>query len=742
MGELAVKSTKWTLDIATRLIKANIRLHNLDALRDDMAIIYVVNHFTRIETVLLPYVLHKHTGKEIWSLAAAELFQGRIGKYLLAMGNVSTKDPDRDRIVVRALLNGEHPWIIFPEGGMIKDKKVVDADGMFRVYNNGQRRPPHTGAAVLALRAEYYRQRLACFRDRPNTDGVIKAVLERFGLESVEQALSKRTVLVPVNITYFPSRSQDNVALKIARAMAKDLSRRAVEELSFEGTVLSKNTDVDITLGDPIAASDFLQQAPDCPLLLKAVQDNLAAMEEDPASGFNDAARRLMIRYMADIYRNTTINYDHVFATLIRYQRSRKFTERAYRNRVFLCVHQIKELGFHRLHPALERTYRDILYEEKSPMYDEFLALCVAEGVLRKDGDQYAKASPPGKPDFHTMRSSKLATVIMNEVEPLTLLTSIIQTVAQTPRTVLSSKIRKLFIDEDSRIFEEDYAAFQKAEETKPPEVGRPFLLLPPRIRAGIVLVHGYMSAPLEIRALADYLFTRGYAVYGVRLKGHGTSPEDLAGTKWEEWYESVNRGYAVIKSLTDDIILGGFSTGGVMAMLGAGRKRDHIRAVFSINAPLHLRNYMARFASTFVSMNNLLARIKRGSTGWEFAQNSPENRHINYFRNPVAGVKELGEAMEAMEAALKDVCVPALVIQGYRDPVVDPSSGEGIFRRIGSQQKELVLLNYDRHGVVNGEGSLEVFERVDRFLQQVGMKAILPVVEEEPDLVQAPKVS
>ncbi|MFA6244990.1 MAG: 1-acyl-sn-glycerol-3-phosphate acyltransferase, partial [Candidatus Hydrogenedentales bacterium] len=105
----AVKSTKWTLDIATRFIKANIRLHNLEALEDDMAAIFVVNHFTRVETVLLPYAIHKHTGKEVWSLAAAELFKGRIGQYLLAMGNVSTKDPDRDAIIVRSLLKGEHP---------------------------------------------------------------------------------------------------------------------------------------------------------------------------------------------------------------------------------------------------------------------------------------------------------------------------------------------------------------------------------------------------------------------------------------------------------------------------------------------------------------------------------------------------------------------------------------------------------------------------------------------------------
>ncbi|MFA6244006.1 MAG: alpha/beta fold hydrolase, partial [Candidatus Hydrogenedentales bacterium] len=614
-------------------------------------------------------------------------------------------------------------WIIFPEGGMVKDKKVVDHQGMFRVYSQSGRRPPHTGAAVLALRAQYYRERLACFLERPGMEHVVKTLLERFGLESIDEALHKRTVLVPVNITYFPIRSQENVVLRLARAMSKDLSRRATEELAFEGTVLSKDTDVDITFGDPIVVADYFQ-SPDCPVFLDAVQDNLNAMEEDPESGFNEAARRLMIRYMAEIYRNTTVNYDHIFGTLIRYQRARKFTERAYRNRIFLCVHQIKQLGHHRLHHVLDRSYRDILYEDASPMYGDFLDLCVREGMLRREGDAYVRVAQSQKEaDFQTARSTELTTVIANEVEPLTLLTGIIRNVAQTPRSVLSSKIRAIMLQEDLDIFESDYAEFAIAGESKPPEVGRPFLLIPPRYKAGIVLVHGYMSAPLEVRALAEFLYGRGYAVYGVRVRGHGTSPENLARTQWEDWYESVNRGYAIVKSLTDNIILGGFSTGGVLALLAAGRKRDKIRAAFSINAPMQLRRYMARFASTLVSMNNLAAYIKRGSTGWEFVENHPENRHINYFRNPLVGVKELGEAMDAMEPVLKDICVPTLVIQGYRDPIVDPSSGESIFRRIGTSDKELTFFDRGRHGIVNGEGAREVYDRVDRFLMWAEQK-------------------
>ncbi|MCA9419166.1 MAG: hypothetical protein KC917_23020, partial [Candidatus Omnitrophica bacterium] len=65
MGSFAFKATKWTLDLATKIIKADVRMHNHEAIQDDMAIVFVVNHFTRIETLLLPYEIHRHTGKEV-----------------------------------------------------------------------------------------------------------------------------------------------------------------------------------------------------------------------------------------------------------------------------------------------------------------------------------------------------------------------------------------------------------------------------------------------------------------------------------------------------------------------------------------------------------------------------------------------------------------------------------------------------------------------------------------------------
>ena len=168
--------------MASKLLKSDVRMHNIDLIKDDMSIIFAVNHFTRLETLLLPYEINKQTGKEVWSLAASDLFVGRIGNYLRKMGAVSTKDPDRDKLIVHALLKGEHPWIIFPEGQMIKDKKVLDPHGEFSVFNSDKRRPPHKGIANLALRAEFYRYKLECIYNSPARDG-LEETKARFGID-------------------------------------------------------------------------------------------------------------------------------------------------------------------------------------------------------------------------------------------------------------------------------------------------------------------------------------------------------------------------------------------------------------------------------------------------------------------------------------------------------------------------------------------------------------------------------
>jgi len=137
------------------------------------------------------------------------------------LGAISTADVHRDRILIHALLTDEHPVIIFPEGQIIKDKKIVEK-GKYMIYNAGIRRPPHSGAARIALCTQFVREKLRKLRSIGD-DVSLNRYAEHFGFarEEVYRIVSKETYIVPVNITYYPVRARDNALSQLIRRFSK-----------------------------------------------------------------------------------------------------------------------------------------------------------------------------------------------------------------------------------------------------------------------------------------------------------------------------------------------------------------------------------------------------------------------------------------------------------------------------------------------------------------------------------------
>jgi esterase/lipase len=307
-----------------------------------------------------------------------------------------------------------------------------------------------------------------------------------------------------------------------------------------------------------------------------------------------------------------------------------------------------------------------------------------------------------------------------NEIEPLKKLTIGMEYLMVYPDSYIRQKIRNRFLEVDKRLFEEEYNKYYVEGESKPKEIGAPFFQRRLLRNQGVILVHGYMAAPEEIRPLADHLYQNGYTVYGVRLRGHGTAPEDLAIQTWEKWYHCVGRAYIIMKNSTKSFVICGFSTGAGLALLQAANKPGKFAGIISINGPVKLKNSSSKFSRIIVIWNKFLTKIKVRKGKVEFVKNDPENPNINYFRNPVHGVYELEKLISTLKDKLADVKEPVLVIQGSDDPVVNPVSGLDIFSSLGSVNKQLVHMNADHHGILRGKESAQVKTKVLEFVRQV----------------------
>ncbi len=118
---------------------------------------------------------------------------------------------------------------------MVKSKKIIEK-GRFMVSYAGGKHPPHTGAATLALRAEFYRQRIQELTTRAPEEA--SRLMKIFNIDSVDAVSRHSTTIVPVNITYFPIRARENTLSSLAQQLVEKLPDRAIDEIMTEGTML------------------------------------------------------------------------------------------------------------------------------------------------------------------------------------------------------------------------------------------------------------------------------------------------------------------------------------------------------------------------------------------------------------------------------------------------------------------------------------------------------------------------
>lgn len=744
ISERNYKRTRLVLDILRRFLKVNIKVHSHTD-QFEKGDIFLFNHFARFETFIPQYLIFEETGDISRSLAASELFNdAAFGNYLLSIGAVPTTYPDIIHFMACEINRG-YKTIIFPEGAMIKDRRVLGPKGKFRIYSRDRKtfRKPHTGAAVIALHAQQMRDLFVLAHERQNQP-LIEAMTPLFNADNPDYALmaaSEPVRIVPANITFHPLRGDDNFLSKIAERLGTVKSERMEEELIIEGNILFKDTDMDIRLGEPICIQDFYRRS-DRFLLRSRYLLQKEPGVEGPASRLLNRlevirsevlSERIMLDYMKSIYSLLTVNMSHlcaeiIFALLERYKQkavSKDFFARS----LYLVIkklQQCKEVFLHRGLMDPDR-YGSLLDARNRELRDFFLT-SAASGLIQEQDEQYIfQPTLEQQYDFDEIRIKNFIRVRHNEVRP-------IKEIEQTVREVLTryeihnapDSVAAMLFDDDRRSYQRNMTIFCKArydevnkEETRRLS-GDPFFMIPEtqnRPKIGVLLIHGFTASPAEMRPLGEFLYENGLVTYGVRLKGHGTSPCDLDSRNAEDWYRSILRGWEVLRMTCAKVFVTGFSMGGCMALRLAAEKGNEIDGLISISTSLRIRNKNIVFANLVNQINKLVGALPYLDGIKRFNTSTAENPEINYRNIPISAIHEFKKLMERTEQSLEEVNQPILIIQGEEDPTVDPLSAEIIHENISSEDKKLVMVDADKHVIVLEKGST-VHQEVLQFIE------------------------
>ncbi len=663
----------------------------------DKQVMFVSNHFTRFETFVLPYIIHLHKNYSVRSLSHSGFFKGLFGTYLSALGAIAENDPMRNKIIIRDLMEAKSNWLIYPEGMLVKNKKIYKK-GKFILESPEYKGFPHTGAALLALKAQLKKREMLVKKEKT---------------VSLQEDLAKASIkIVPVYISYYPIRPEDNYIKSLAQKLVKKLPARLEEELQVEGSLLLKSN-IHIHFQKPIDVWKFTEKR-------TKVLRNLFFLPLKIRRGLMYQKIRFSLTrfYMKRLYEGMDINMDHLFLALIKMGK-KSVTIEHLKKMIILLYLMIKNEEKYSAHLLLKKEIAFLLENQKSKAFDSILNLALSENLVKKKESILLidKTKLVEKVAFHQIRLVNVCQVIFNELMPLRYFFKYIQKIPfksydQTLKKI-SYEIRRF----DEKEYEKDYQKTYQKKISKPKEIGSPFFLKGSK-KTGVVLSHGYGASPGEVLNLAKYLHKqKGYSVYGVRLKGHGTVAENMLEVSWKDWYNNYQKGYQIIKHYCSEVVLMGFSTGGVLAMLSASKIKDNIKKVVSINAPIVLMNKKNQLVPAISWWNDLMDKFNLKNIKYEYINTNPEYPITNYSKNYIKGVLQLRLLIEKCTRSLKKIKTPILIIQSNEDPVVDPKSARIILDKIGALSKEFYEFYSKRHVIIRGKHSLDIFEKIADFI-------------------------
>lgn len=731
--EISTATYEWTSRLFTLLRKVlavNLKLHHRDAQIAD-GDIFLFNHFARFETFIPQYLIYIETGDYCRSIAASEFFvEGDpFSNYLLRVGAVPDDMPGLLAFLAAEILRGRKV-VVFPEGGMVKDRRVLDPRGSYSIFSRSAeaRRKQHTGAAVLGLALGAFKRAVMRHHEAGDTRR-IDAWAESLGLEGGDaliEAARRPTHIVPANITFYPIRVRDNLLRQGAELLNRGLSRRLSEELLIEGNILLRDTDMDIRLCKPVRVTDCWRWW-DRPLL-ERVTETLDSLDDafalKPEAGRWD--RRLLARrlrrnatrlrddYMHRMYMGVTVNLSHLASSLVlglvdRDEDSVEDTQ--FRRMLYIAVKRLQSEPDVHLHRSLRnpQAYGGLL-EGECAGFDQFLRTASRSELIRHaDGNYRFQPKLRAEHAFDEVRLENLVEVYANEAAPVRGVAYSVREALEGAASVTGEMIARLRFDDELIAYEWDRRQFSKPRHREindaqtATQSGEPFLLMPEKPRPlGVVLVHGFLASPAEMREFADELHANGFPVLGARLKGHGTSPWDLRERSWRDWLHSLRRSFDIMAELVPRVAVVGFSTGGALALILASQRPERLAGVVAAAPPMKFQDRGMRFVPLVHSANRLVRWMSSFEGVKPFQPNDSEHPHINYRHMPVRGLYELTVLVDALKDSLPQVACPVTLLQGSDDPVVVPEGINAIADRLAHVPVKLEIVESERHGIIN----------------------------------------
>jgi carboxylesterase len=217
----------------------------------------------------------------------------------------------------------------------------------------------------------------------------------------------------------------------------------------------------------------------------------------------------------------------------------------------------------------------------------------------------------------------------------------------------------------------------------------------------GALVLHGFTGNPQSLRGLAEAFARAGFATELPRLPGHGTTPADMATTRWDDWAAAADAAYADLARRCHKVVVAGLSMGGTLTVWLAA-KHPEIAGILTINAAV------APMENPEEMRAGMAALLDAGTEFIPAVGNDvadPDATELAYDETPVAPLLSLFDAVDELQHRLADVRCPALIMTAPNDHIVPPASSDHLVASISGPVERITLersfhvatLDYDK---------------------------------------------
>ncbi|WP_200416010.1 alpha/beta hydrolase [Virgibacillus salexigens] len=211
-----------------------------------------------------------------------------------------------------------------------------------------------------------------------------------------------------------------------------------------------------------------------------------------------------------------------------------------------------------------------------------------------------------------------------------------------------------------------------------------------PGNQTGVLVIHGFTGSTQSMRFLGEQLANAGFTVFGPRLIGHGTSPEDMENATYQDWIQTVEKGLAKLQETCKEVYVTGLSMGGTLTLYLA-EHHPEIKGIMPINAAIHMPEMIKNYQELINSNTRFIDGI-----GSDIKKNGVEE--LAYKQTPVKSMGEIIALTKKVREQLSTINIPAMIFASSVDHVVPPENSQEIYQSISSKERSIVSLELSYH--------------------------------------------